>query len=268
MTKIRMMLGLILGLAAPVAQAGPLDDALEARILPGWRMANGQHMAAVELHMAPGWKTYWRAPGDAGIPPRFDWRGSRNLGAVEPVWPTPIVIDQGGVQVIGYKDRVILPMRISPERAGKPVQLKASIDLGVCKDVCVPITLSLSEALPSNVSKPDPHITAAMADRPYAPSEAGVGQVRCDVSPIEDGLRLSASVAMPSAGGTEVMVVELDNPQIWVSQGDARRNGGRLNAEAELYHVDGRAFALDRSAVRITVIGSNYAVDIQGCSAG
>ena len=73
-----------LALLASLAALGPghattQDDVLQATLLPGWQTASGSHMAAVDLTLAPGWKTYWRSPGDAGIPPRFDWSGSKNV---------------------------------------------------------------------------------------------------------------------------------------------------------------------------------------------
>jgi len=86
------------------------------------------------------------------------------------------------------------------------------------------------------------------------------------MAPKPDGLHLRAVIDMPSTGGREVAVVETDNPQVWVSGVETRREGNRLIAETELYHSHGRAFALNRSGVRITVLGSSHAVDIQGCS--
>jgi DsbC/DsbD-like thiol-disulfide interchange protein len=75
-------------LASP-SLAQDLDDILQAKLRPGWRMENGLHMAALQLDMAPGWKTYWRQPGDSGIPPRFDFSQTEGLQAVEVFYPTP-----------------------------------------------------------------------------------------------------------------------------------------------------------------------------------
>lgn len=251
----------------PVA-GGPLDDALEVRILPGWRAADGRHVAALHFTLAPGWKTYWRAPGDAGVPPQFDWRGSDNLKGVQVTWPTPKPIDQGGVRTIGYTDELILPLYVAPARQGGAVRLSGRLDIGVCKDVCLPVTLDVAQDLPASAGKPDPRIAAALADRPYSAREAGVGRVACSLSPIEDGLHLRAEIDLPQMGRSEFAVVETDNPQVWVSQGDTRRDGGRLITETDLYHVEGRAFAIDRNGLRITVLGGSQAVDIQGCPAG
>jgi len=258
-------LGFAMGPLPVVAQQG--NDLVDIRVLPGWRAAGGMHVAALEVRLRPGWKTYWRSPGDAGVPPQFDWRRSRNLSGVEAVWPTPGIIDQGGVRTLGYADVLVLPLQIAPSRPGRDVALSGVIDIGVCSDVCVPITAQVSQTLPASNTRPDPRIAAALANRPYTAAEAGVSRVACSLSAAEDGLGLRAEIDMPGAGA-ETAIVEVDDPSIWVAQPDTARKGNRLVAETRLYHVEGRAFALDRSDIRITVLGGAQAVDIQGCPAG
>ena len=95
-------------LALPSASVAlPLDKLAQVEVLPGWRAANGDHIAGLRITLAPGWKTYWRAPGDAGIPPIFSFTGSQNIQAVAPHWPVPEVFDSNGVQTIGYHDGVV-----------------------------------------------------------------------------------------------------------------------------------------------------------------
>ncbi|MCZ4352199.1 protein-disulfide reductase DsbD family protein [Roseovarius aestuarii] len=253
--------------APAVAQSA--GDVMQARILPGWRMKDGTHMAGVELRMVPGWKTYWRAPGDAGIPPTFDWRNSVNLVGAQIAWPVPKRIDQGGMTTIGYSDVVVLPLRLTPDRAGRDIRLRGTLDMGVCKDICIPVTFNVDAALPSSATKRDPRIAAALANRPDTAREAGVGRVVCTVHPAQDGgLKLRAEVTLPHRGADEMVVVETSNPAIWVAPTRTTRQGGRLIAQTDLVHVEGRAFALDRSGLRLTVLSSQGAVDIQGCPAG
>jgi len=73
---------------------------------------------------------------------------------------------------------------------------------------------------------------------------------------------------MPSAGGDEEAVIEPAQPGIWVSEPETTRSGGALTVTAEMMHNTGAAFAIDRSALRITVIGGAHSVDIRGCDAG
>ena len=250
---------------APPARANPYADVVETRILPGWRRTDGTVMAGIEITLAPGWKTYWRAPGDAGIPPLFDWSGSRNLHGTEISWPAPEVFQQNGMQTLGYKDRVVLPIAVAPQRDGRPVRLNGTIDIGICSDVCVPVRVEVSEVLSGKARHPDPVIAAALAERPFSGAEAGLESTQCRVAPTPDGLTLRAEFTMPSTGGREVAVVETGDPMIWASAPKITRRGGNLVAEFELMHANGGPFAIDRSALRFTILGRQQAVDIQGC---
>src|SRR6056297_692219 len=240
---------------------------VEARILPGWRMADGTHMAGLLLTLRDGWKTYWRAPGDAGIPPQFDWRGARNIGAVRIDWPTPEVFDQSGMRSIGYAHQVVLPITVTPDDADRPVRLRGVMDIGVCKDVCIPSSLSFDAALDPQAGR-HPAIAAALAARPFSETEAGVVSAKCVVAPHGNGLRLEAHIRMPSAGAQEHAVFEPLDPRIWSSEATTARRGDTLVTQTDLEHVSGGAFALDRSTLRITVLGSDHAVDIHGCQPG
>ncbi|WP_353535190.1 protein-disulfide reductase DsbD domain-containing protein [Cognatishimia sp. WU-CL00825] len=244
------------------------EDAITAELLPGWRQADGSHVAAVRMVLKEGWKTYWRAPGDGGIPPQLRWAGSRNMQQIEVIWPTPTVFDQNGLQSLGYLQEVVVPLIVAPTRAGRDISLNARLDIGVCKEICVPETLRIKARLPEENTKIDPMIAAALAERPYSAQEAGVQRVACKISANPEGLSVSADIQMPSAGGREFAVIETDNPELWVAQADANRRGATLSVSSDVYHVEDQPFLLSRDALRFTVLGQNYAVDIHGCQAG
>ncbi len=253
---------------APVLAGDPVGTPVTGEILEGWQQADGSRIAAVKLTLAPGWKTYWRMPGDNGIPPAFDWSGSSNLRGVGITWPAPKVFRQGGVRTIGYANELILPITIAPRVAGKPVTLRADLDIGVCSDICVPKQMTLTATLDTTGSKPTPAIAAALAARPYAASEAGVKSATCALRPTARGMEIETRLDLPSAGGREVVVIEAGQPNIWTSETDSRRAGRQLTATSDLAATNGGALAIDRSAIRITVLGSSHAVEIQGCTPG
>jgi DsbC/DsbD-like thiol-disulfide interchange protein len=253
--------------AGPARGAGPEGTVAEVSLLPGWRTAAGTYMAAFHFRLAPGWKTYWRAPGDGGIPPRFGWEGSRNLAEVRFHWPRPEVHEVGGLRLFGYTDELVLPIEITPRRPGEPVALATRIEFGVCEEVCVPMTARVRAELPS-ADPEDPRIRRALDERPLTAAEAGVGSVACEVAPIRDGLRLTAWIELPPVGAGEAAVFELPDKSIWISDARTRRAGARLEAASDLVPAEARPFALDRSEVRITVIGAARAVEIRGCPAG
>lgn len=249
---------------APPGSGYHRDDIAQIDILPGWREADGSHMAAIRIRLGEGWKTYWRAPGDAGIPPSINWQGSRNLDTVEFYWPVPEVFDQNGMRSVGYTHELILPVRLTAKQPGKPISVKAQLSLGVCRDVCMPMQTRVKAALPTP-GAPDPRITRAMDQRPDTGAEAGLGGVSCDISPTADGLEVIARLTLPRIGSEEVVVMETPDPSIWVSEADVSRQGNTLTARAELVPPPGTPMLLDRSALRFTVLGAGRGVDVVGC---
>ena len=249
---------------APEGRAGVPDEVVQADVISGWQTAAGTRMAAVRLRLAPGWKTYWRAPGDAGIPPSFDWSGSRNLAGVTVHFPSPTVFWTAGMRSIGYADEVVLPLELRAVRPGAPIEVTGRIDLGVCHDICVPASLRFTAEL-SGRGRSDPAIQAALAARPTPGPQAGVRSVACGFQPISDGMRLTASIAMPNLG-REVAVVETSDPRVWVSEPQTERRGNTLTVSADLVPPRGSTLMIDRSAIRFTVIGRSQAVDILGCT--
>ncbi len=255
--------------AAPAFSQSPPKDVVRVDILPGWRTENGTHMAGLRIRLAPGWKTYWRSPGAAGIPPSFSWSGSRNLESVRFLWPTPKVQMQSGLKTVGYSGEVIIPMEFTPKPggAGRAITLRTQMELGVCQDICLPTTVTLRAELPAG-GRPDPAILASIRNRPATEEEAGVGRVICEVEPISDGLRVTATIEVPDQGGEEFSIMELPDERIWISEAITRRKGNRLISTAEMVPPNAAPFMLSRSDLRITILGKNGAVDVRGCSAG
>jgi DsbC/DsbD-like thiol-disulfide interchange protein len=249
------------------AQSFRIEDVLQAEIRPGWREADGRHIAALHLRLAEGWKTYWRAPGDGGIAPRFDWAGSRNIASVRLLWPRPGVYDTAGLRTIGFAEELVLPMEFDLADPAAPVRLRTTVELGVCETICVPVTLSFTADLPAGAAPgSDARIRAALADRPQAATAAGMRSVTCDVALIPDGMRVTARLDLPALGGEEAVVFELPDETVWISAVSSRREGGWLHAVADVVPTK-PGFALDRGALRITVLGASRAAELQGCPA-
>lgn len=242
------------------------DEVLQAALLPGWQVKAGTHMAGVRIDLAPGWKTYWRSPGDAGIPPQFDWSGSENLKSVRIHWPAPIVFHTNGYQTIGYKGGVVLPVELVAKDPSRPVVLRSRIDLGICRDICMPASVEL-QTLVSAPGASDPAIRAALNAGPISAKSAGLTSVACKVEPISDGLRITATLTLPQQSGAEDVAFETADPSIWVSESQSERQGGKLISTAEMVGPGGQPFALDRSSLTLTVISGAGAIEIRGCPA-
>lgn len=242
----------------------------EVALLPGWETPQGAQMAGLEVTMASGWHTYWRAPGDAGIPPQFDWSGSDNLRAVRIHWPRPEVFELSGMRTLGYEDQMVLPIEFFAKDDSKPIGVNGQMALGVCKDICIPVTLEVAATLGvSSASSSDrTMIEASLDQRPMSASQAGAGQVVCKTETIDDGLKITAQIPIKAQGGDEIVVIEAGRNDIWVSQTRSARRGNTLTATAEMVPPEAKPFALNRSQVRFTVLGDKAAVDLFGCVGG
>jgi suppressor for copper-sensitivity B len=108
--------------------------------------------AGIEIELQPGWKTYWRSPGDAGYPVSVDWQGSENLAAADMRWPVPHRFSLFGLDTFGYADRVVFPVTLVPERAGEAMRLAATVTYLICEEICIPYEATLLLDLPAGAA--------------------------------------------------------------------------------------------------------------------
>ena len=114
-------------------------DHSSLRLIAGATAASGKQRVGVEIMMAPGYKTYWRSPGDFGVPPVFDWSGSTNIGGLDVRWPAPERFQDANGYSIGYVGEVVIPVSVQPVDPGKPVMLVLKLDYAVCDKICIPV---------------------------------------------------------------------------------------------------------------------------------
>lgn len=122
--------------------------------------------AGVEIKLQPGWKTYWRYPGDSGVPPAFDFSTSENIKSVTVLWPAPLRFADGSGNAIGYKGSVTFPVRVVPSDPSKPVTLRLRLDYAVCETLCVPAKGNAELALTGAAGSQDAAVRSAEARVP------------------------------------------------------------------------------------------------------
>jgi DsbC/DsbD-like thiol-disulfide interchange protein len=163
-----------LALEAHAQDASPWqrDGHSAVRLLAGSR-SGAVLLGGIAFQLQPGWKTYWRTPGDSGVPPRFDFSKSENIEAVTVLWPAPTKFDDGASgHSFGYHNQVVLPLRIVAKNADKPVTLRADINYAVCEKLCIPVEASAELAITSVASTEDSALFAALDT---VPKPANVG---------------------------------------------------------------------------------------------
>jgi DsbC/DsbD-like thiol-disulfide interchange protein len=198
---------LLLMITAPAQaadDASPWDGSARSAIrliaAPASGSPGAMLRAGIEIRLAPGWITYWRYPGDAGVPPRFDFSGSQNVARVTVLWPAPKGLSEGGSRSIGYSDDVILPLRVVPREPGRPVALALKADYAVCGQLCVPATGTAVLTLPVSTGA---HEAALRLSEARVPKAVAVGP--------GDGLAITA-VSRESASGHPRVLVDVAAP--------------------------------------------------------
>jgi DsbC/DsbD-like thiol-disulfide interchange protein len=148
------------------------DGHSAVRLIAGSR-SGAVLLGGIAIQLQPGWKTYWRTPGDSGVPPRIDFSKSENIEAVTILWPAPLKFDDGaGGHSLGYHDQIVLPLRIVAKNADKPVTLRAEINYAVCEKLCIPVEANAELAFTSVASTEDSALFAALDT---VPKPASVG---------------------------------------------------------------------------------------------
>jgi DsbC/DsbD-like thiol-disulfide interchange protein len=197
-----------LPLAAHADDASPWqrDGHSAVRLLAGSR-SGPVLLGGIAFQLQPGWHTYWRMPGDSGVPPRFDFSKSDNVEAVTVMWPAPLKFDDGaGGHSLGYHDQVVLPLRIVAKAADKPVTLRAEINYAVCEKLCIPVEASVELGFNNVASTLDGALSAALDT---VPKPANIG----DPNPVtirdvrRDGpTKVTVDVAVPDGRDVNLFV--------------------------------------------------------------
>jgi suppressor for copper-sensitivity B len=220
----------------------------------------------LEFRLAPGWKIYWRSPGDAGLPPTVDWTGSNNLADAAIAWPAPRRFSAYGLETIGYEDDVVLPITARLASAGQALSLRAKLQYLTCKDICIPYEGSLALDLAAGAATASAQ--AALIDRFLA---------RVPGAETGTGLRLTDVTLIPGAQPTLELAIAAPQP---LSAPDAfiegpaglgfgaptveRRADGREGILVVPVGGDAAAIkALPKEALRVTLVDGAAAAEAE-----
>jgi DsbC/DsbD-like thiol-disulfide interchange protein len=257
---------LVLLVAAPAhaADASAWDGTQRSsvRLIAGGRAEGGATLrAGVEMRLAPGWKTYWRYPGDSGIPPRFDFSRSRNAKSIAVRWPAPQrLADESGTS-IGYKHDLIFPLDVVPEDGSEPVTLVLAIDYGVCEKICQPVDAKAELTLDGKPTAHDAPIVSAQArvPKPAAPGQGGalsIGAVQ------REGSRIVVDVAYP-AGARVDLFAEGPTPD-WALPVPSPGGGAPQGQQRFTFALDGLPpdTRPDGATLLLTAVAGEHAIEV------
>ncbi len=157
----------------------------------------------LEFELAPGWKTYWRSPGEGGLPPALDWTGSGNLGPASLYWPAPARFTILGIDSVGYEERLVLPMDVEVPEPGEPVSVALRVDYLTCSDICVPQSADLALLLPAGSAQPSAQAFAIDRWRGRAPrQEPAAGRAEL----LGEGKEAVLQIALPGIKAEDIFI--------------------------------------------------------------
>ncbi|MBO9467176.1 thioredoxin family protein [Tropicibacter sp. R15_0] len=183
--------------------------------------------AGLRLQLNEDWKTYWRSPGEVGIPPSVEWSGSENVADVEFMWPAPTRFTAFGIENFGYADEVVFPLRVTLKEPGAPVTLSAQVKLLVCSSVCVPEEFDLSLRLRrgNGIDGTSAGLIGAFSERvPEGPEAGGVSEANAfineDLTELVVSLRVDDPFQSPDVFPELGAGVALGKPDIRLGEED------------------------------------------------
>ena len=254
----------------PVNLASPWVELHSARVrllagAPAVKSAKS-YLAGVEITLAEGWKTYWRMPGDAGVPPLFDWAGSTNVASIKVRYSAPSRMQEPGAETIGYKSAVVFPVEVVPSDPGKPVDLKLTAEFGVCRDICIPAEAKLSLTLlpPQLEGDASPALVAALArvPRPQASRRVADPEARRMTASLDGSApRLSIEARFPPGGrGADVFVEAPEGLYVPLPKRLPDAADGTLRFEVDLAR-GGNARELKGKTLTLTLVDDTGATE-------
>ena len=203
-------------LSAKAASTPWIDsEGARIRILASPPDGAGNIRGAVQIDLKPGWVTYWRNPGETGVPPQLATDGSENVKSAALGFPPPVALDEGGAAAIGYDSPVALPLTLVQATPGRASRLDAHLFIGVCKEICVPVKADYTLDIPA--SAPTQSSVATMTiDEAYAGLPKAAGQdfsmVGAALGPDRKTIKVEIRVPSASAGKPSLFV---DGPSGW-----------------------------------------------------
>lgn len=276
--SLRWLSGLLLAVplwaGTPAATAGEAsswtdDIGSSARLIAGSARdgADGRVLrAGLEIRLKPGWKTYWRYPGDSGVPPSLDFAGSDNVASVTVLYPAPQrFADGAGGSSIGYHGNVVLPLRILVQQVGRPATLRLKLDYAACETICVPAQARLELTLTGAASGHDALIEDAEArvPQPAAVGDGGALAIRAVVRETVAGKpRVIVDVAAPA--GTEVALFAEGPTAQWALPLPEPIAGAQPPLKRFAFELDGLPPGATASGatLRLTAVAGKRAIEV------
>ncbi len=273
----------LFGTADISASAQTIEDILsadtplaEVEVLPGWRQQTPdgpRHFFGLSVTLAAGWKTYWRNPGETGLPPMLLWTQLDNVQQPILHYPSPRLFEDAASQIpiLGYENSVVFPIEVPVDSLATTAGVSGSLEFGICREVCIPSSFEFQVELPPDHTVSIDAIVAAINDKPrlVAASQTDV-QFTCRFVPNQDS-SLQVSVLLDTGSPIPenyLVLFEYPDPLSGFHKTDTlSKFPTSILANTEMYFWEKRPPPIDRSLVNLILATSENTTIYTGCTA-
>ena len=251
---------LVLGQSTP--------EHISAEYIYGWENPQGFTQGAIKFQLAIGWKTYWRNPGQYGVRPIFNWQNSINVKDVTFSWPTPKVIDEYDVKVLGYKHFLIVPVKIVKSNPSEKAVLKIDISIGVCSNICLLKKLNIDAVVTEVILKSSVDIIEiALAATPKELSIHDTKMVTCSIETNENSISAKyklrfSNILIPDP----IFIMEYSTDNMRLEDQRIKITGNIITAEGSLNQISQNYGIIERDRLRGTFMHNNKSFEVIGCN--
>ena len=246
----------------------PNEEYWQIDFLNAWETVNGNHQYGLFINLSHEWKTYWKNPGDSGFTPEFQISRSENLAKIELIWPTPDIFLENDSQIYGFKKKLVLPILIYPKLIDVPTHFELKVNLGFCKDICIPKTFYFkSKTTQNTTNEQDSEILESLRKVPInLPSLKKY--ISCTI--VKDGKKL----ALVSRLNTEFfkgdksvkdMIFQYKGSDIWFTD-----KVSKLGEKADVFkttinQINNQSMLIDRSKIELILLTKEGGFTFNGC---
>ena len=239
---------------------------VSAKITDGWIEKDQKLIFGLKIDLNKNWKTYWRLPGNAGLKPLFTFDKSENVFAAKIMWPSPIIFGEENLSSIGYKDSVLLPLEVTPIDTSKPIKLEIQADIGLCEDVCIPVTLNVSYFATPGQNQENYEILGAILSEPIKSDDIGFQPPQCIIKNGELIMGFNEKNVKTGIENIELFVIEVGSSVFYVNSKKAYVFDDRITVSTKNSVETELPGVISRETVKTTIIGSNQSLEFVGCS--
>ena len=239
---------------------------VSAKITDGWIEKDQKLIFGLKIDLNKNWKTYWRLPGNAGLKPLFTFDKSENVFAAKIMWPSPIIFGEDNLWSIGYKDSVLLPLEVTPIDTSKPIKLEIQADIGLCEDVCIPVTLNVSYFATPGQNQENYEILGAILSEPIKSDDIGFQPPQCIIKNGELIMGFNEKNVKTGIENIELFVIEVGSSVFYVNSKKAYVFDDRITVSTKNSVETELPGVISRERIKTTIIGSNQSLEFVGCS--